>query len=362
MMLEACIRKRYGTFQLDASFTVESGASLALLGASGCGKSVTLRCLAGIDRPDAGRITLDGRVLFDSEKKISLPPQKRKIGYLFQQYALFPHMTVAQNISVSLRHLKKSEQRAQVEKWVALLRLEGMENLLPRQLSGGQQQRTALARILASEPEVILLDEPLSALDGNLKDQLEAELREALAQFGGPVIWVSHDIGEVYRSCRRVCVLDRGKSSPVRTFPELLAEPLTVSAAKISGCRSFTAARAGQEPALAEAPEWGLVLRTAKPWRDGAAVLGVHENCVHPASGGEENRFLCRVRQCVEDLTSMRLELEPESAAAGAPPLRMRVDKAFWRNMPERTQLWVFIRPEDVLLLEENVPARDRRS
>lgn len=353
MRLEARMRKRYGDFQLDVQFSAGSGAPLALLGASGCGKSVTLRCLAGIDTPDSGKIILDGQVLFDSERHINLPPQKRKIGYLFQQYALFPHMTVEQNISVCLRHLEKSKRSARTAELVRLLRLEGKEKLLPQQLSGGQQQRTAFARIFAAEPRVILLDEPLAALDSYLKRQLELELRDVLDQFGGPVVWVSHDQGEVYRNCRQVCVLNAGKSAPVAGFPELLANPGTVSAARICGCRNFAVIARGSEPGMISVPEWGLVLRSAAPWRDGVTRLGVREQCVKLAARGGENAFLCRVRRAVEDVETVTLILSPADGTADAALLRAEIRKEIWANLPERQQLWVSICPEDIMLLEE---------
>ena len=185
MPLNVQIKKQYGAFRLNVDFSAQPGEVLALLGASGCGKSATLKCIAGIHRPDWGRIELDGRVLFDSERRIDLPPQKRRVGYLFQQYALFPHMTAEQNIAACLGRLDRKKRRERTAELVALLRLEGAEGLRPAQLSGGQQQRTALARILASQPLAILLDEPLAALDNFLRRQLEPELRDVLERFGG---------------------------------------------------------------------------------------------------------------------------------------------------------------------------------
>ena len=197
MALKVRIQKRAGGFFLDTEFEAPSGATLALLGASGCGKSMTLQCIAGIQRPDQGQIELDGEVLFDSARRVDLPPQRRRVGYLFQHYALFPHMTGAGNIAAGCLHLGRRWRAERVRELNALLRLEGTEDLLPRQMSGGQQQRTALARILASEPRAILLDEPLSALDSALKWKLEQELRDFLDRFPGPALWVSHDLGEV---------------------------------------------------------------------------------------------------------------------------------------------------------------------
>ena len=169
----------------------------------------------------------------------------------FQQYALFPHMTVEQNIAAALGRLDRARRWARTEELIATLRLEGTEKLLPRQLSGGQQQRAALARILASRPRAILLDEPLSALDSSLRRQLERELQEVLARFGGPAVWVSHDLGEVCRSCRRVCVLEDGRSSPAVGMRELIEAPGTAGAARISGCRNLVRACPGPEPGTA---------------------------------------------------------------------------------------------------------------
>ena len=217
MALSVDIRKKMGDFQLEVRFEAENEC-LALLGASGCGKSVTLRCIAGILTPDEGKIVLDGITLFDSAAHIDLPPQKRQVGYLFQQYALFPNMTVRQNIAAAVRD--KRQQKDVTEEKLRQFRLGEVANKRPGQISGGQQQRTALARILASEPKAILLDEPFSALDSYLKYQLEVELAETLEQFSGTILWVSHDRGEVFRNCRRVCVLDQGNSQGTFTLRE----------------------------------------------------------------------------------------------------------------------------------------------
>ena len=203
MSLIVDIRKDLGSFRLDVKFEAESGVT-CLLGASGCGKSMTLKCIAGIEKPDEGHIELDGRVLYDSEKKIDLPPQQRRVGYLFQNYALFPNMTVRQNILCGLcREKDRSEKERHLREMVNMLQLEGLENHKPHQLSGGQQQRVALARILVSDPRLLLLDEPFSALDGHLRDALKIELRDLLVQFGGTVLMVTHDRTEAYNMGRR---------------------------------------------------------------------------------------------------------------------------------------------------------------
>ena len=198
MSLMVDIHKDLGRFRLDVSFETGGGV-MGLLGASGCGKSMTLKCIAGIVTPDRGRIVLDGRTLFDSERHIDLPPQQRRVGYLFQHYALFPHMAVADNIAAGFRTRDRAERQRRSGELIRSLYLDGLEDKYPRQLSGGQQQRAALARILASDPEVLLLDEPFSALDSYLKWQVEGELAELLEGFAGPVLFVTHSRDEVVR-------------------------------------------------------------------------------------------------------------------------------------------------------------------
>ena len=198
MSLMVDIHKQLGRFSLDASFRADGG-TLGLLGASGSGKSLTLKCIAGIERPDRGKILLNGVTLFDSERRINLPPQKRRVGYLFQNYALFPNMTVRQNILCGIRWERDRARRAaELRRVVELLHLQGFEEQRPDQLSGGQQQRTALARILVSRPELLMLDEPFSALDEHLRDQLQIQMKKLLDTFDGDILLVTHNQDEAY--------------------------------------------------------------------------------------------------------------------------------------------------------------------
>ena len=198
-MLEVQIYKKLAEFDLDASFQVDDNI-LGLMGASGSGKSMTLKCIAGIETPDQGRIVLNNRVLFDSEKKINVPIQKRNVGYMFQSYALFPNMNVYENISVGLRARKVKDVDIVVQKVMQQFRVFELASRYPKQLSGGQRQRVALARLMAYEPDVLLLDEPFSALDEDLKEDLLRELKSEL-QISKPVIFVSHNKEEVNELC-----------------------------------------------------------------------------------------------------------------------------------------------------------------
>ena len=347
MALSVDIRKEMGDFQLEVRFEAENEC-LALLGASGCGKSVTLRCIAGILTPDEGKIVLDGVTLFDSAAKINLPPQKRNVGYLFQQYALFPNMTVRQNIAAAVRD--KQQRKTVTEEKLRQFRLGEVANKRPGQISGGQQQRTALARILASEPKAILLDEPFSALDSYLKYQLEVELAETLEQFPGTILWVSHDRNEVFRNCRRVCVLDQGKSQGTFTLRELFHEPVTEAAARLSGCKNY--ADAVPNGPSASLPEWGLTLDCGKEVPLDIRRVGIRSHHVAMAEAGSPGAFPCTVQRVIQDVFVTIVLLRPEGAAPDAPPLRMELDREVWHVVEDKQHVWVSIQPRDILLLK----------
>lgn len=314
MSLCVDIEKKLGAFRLRAQFEAQDGTT-ALLGASGCGKSVTLKCIAGIMTPDCGRIVLGNRVLFDSEKKIDLPPQQRRVGYLFQQYALFPNMTVEQNILCGIRREHKAQKKELLAEKIRMFRLEGLEKKHPAQISGGQQQRVALARILSSEPEAILLDEPFSALDSYLKWNLELELADLLALFGGPVLWVSHDLDECYRNCGSVCVMEDGKTGAVTGMDEMIRHPESVSAARLAGCKNFLAAV--EKNGAVYLPEWGMALPVDAKGKT-FTTLGIPDYAVALSVSGALRCTLCRVISGVEQDI---LLLRPEHCGEGAPAL-----------------------------------------
>ena len=214
MSLIVDIKKRLGSFSLSAQLEAGEGVT-GILGSSGCGKSMTLKCIAGIERPDSGHIELDGVVLYDSRKRIDLHPQQRRVGYLFQNYALFPNMTLRQNILCGLRNQPDKAQRVkEADDMIAMMGLQGLEKHRPYQLSGGQQQRAALGRILVNKPRLLMLDEPFSALDTYLRERLQAEMRELLKSYGGPVLLVTHSRDEAYRLCRSIAVMDQGSATP----------------------------------------------------------------------------------------------------------------------------------------------------
>lgn len=240
MAISVNIEKHFNDFSLNINFEAKN-ETLALLGASGCGKSLTLKCIAGIEKPDKGKIILNGRTLFDSEKNINLTPQERNIGYLFQQYALFPNMTAKKNILVGAHKSPKQDKDKMLNEMIKLLHLEGLENKYPHQLSGGQQQRVALARILANKPEVLLLDEPFSALDSKLKWELELNLIEVLSTYSKTAVYVSHDPEEVARICDYVCQISGGKSFDKISVADYFGNLYKEKNSNICTCRVLSA-------------------------------------------------------------------------------------------------------------------------
>ena len=349
MSLLVDIEKKFGDFCLDVSFESENGETLALLGASGCGKSMTLKCIAGIERPDRGKIILNGRTLFDSDRRVNLPPQKRRVGYLFQQYALFPNMTVYQNIYAGARHLGGADES--VRQKIEALRLTGLEHKRPSQLSGGQQQRVALARILVNEPDALLLDEPFSALDSFLRWELEVELADTLRTFDGPSVFVSHSREEVFRLCPRVCVLSEGHSEGTRFVPELFARPETRAACLLSGCKNLsriTPLGGG----LVRAEDWGVTLRTVGLPGD-TAYIGVKSRHFKPAEPGAENAFCCTVARIVEDERRFIVVLASPAGRDGLALLNMTVGHAEGQRLREGELLTVAVAPEDIMLLRK---------
>lgn len=289
MSLMVDIRKKLGDFSLDVSFET-TGGTLGLLGPSGCGKSITLKCIAGIEKPDSGKIILDGVTLFDRDKGINLPPQQRHVGCLFQNYALFPNMTVKQNILCGLKYQKDPvEKRRIYEDMVGLLQLEGLENHKPSQLSGGQAQRTALARIMVNQPKLLMLDEPFSALDTHLRDRLQMEMKALLQQFGKETILVSHSRDEAYHMCDSIAVVADGQLVANKPTKELFANPGTAAAAMITGCKNIVEARKAGDYAV-EVPQWGgMVLQTREPVQEGLKAIGIRAHYFNPTT--PHNRF-----------------------------------------------------------------------
>lgn len=294
MSLIVDIKKSFKDFQLEVN--IEAGSeTLGFLGASGCGKSLTMRCIAGIETPDEGRIVVNDIVFFDSKKKIDLKPQQRKTALLFQNYMLFPNHTVEQNVAAGIPKSASKEERSRiVEEELARFSLSGFNNRYPYQLSGGQQQRVALARMLAARPGILMLDEPFSALDAHLKGVLEQNLVDLFSAFEGTILYVSHDIDEALRFCDRIAVVEAGKIMEVDLPSDLVDHPKSEAALKLSGCKNVAKIEKVAERKI-YVPNWGIDVRTAEDVPDDVKYFGIRAFYLQQAEGSGDNCYRVRV-------------------------------------------------------------------
>lgn len=299
------IQKQLSDFDLDICFS--SNKQLGLLGASGGGKSMILRCIAGIETPSVGSIILNGRVLFDSSREINIPARNRRIGFLFQNYALFPHLTVAENIAFGLPNkTPKSKIKQQVEDLLAAVQLQGYSKRYPHELSGGEQQRVALARALVSKPEALLLDEPFSALDTYLRSQLEQQLISTLSTYQGVTLFVTHNLEEAYRVCDNLLVVDRGSAIAYNSKQEIFQHPATFRVAQLTGCKNFSHAIA-KTPQQVEAVDWGCTVQVIEPIPDKLSHVGIRAHqIIFTSNSNQENTFPCYLAQTSETPSTLR--------------------------------------------------------
>lgn len=345
MSLDAAIQKTWGSFQLQVAFQTHGGV-LGLLGASGSGKSKTLQCITGIERPDVGHVSLDGRVFFDSRQHINMAVQKRRVGYLFQHYALFPNMTVAENIACGIRQsVAEQERKEKMYTMMERMRLTGLEKQKPSQLSGGQQQRVALARILVNEPDILLLDEPFSALDSYLKERVMTELKELLRQFQKDSIIVTHSRDEVYQLCDSIAVLHNGKLEVIGKTADVFAQPRTQAAAVLTGCKNIAAAKKmGTYKVFV--PDWGISLTTSHPVGDTICAVGVRGHAFHQHV--TDNAYPIRVLEEIEQPFEWIVKFRYEQQRSASPAVWWRFAKT---DRPLQLEALLGVRPQDVLLL-----------
>ena len=346
------IQKRLDNFYLQVAFNTDN-QPLGLLGSSGAGKSMILRCLAGIETPNKGRIILNGRVLFDSEKNINIPIHQRQIGFLFQNYALFPHMNVAQNITFGLpKYLNAKEE---VEKQLIAMQLQGFGDRYPHQLSGGQQQRVALARALASKPEALLLDEPFSALDTHLRSQLEQQVAEILDDYSGVTLFVTHNMEEAYRLCPNLLVLEQGKQAHHGFKYEIFQHPASVNVAQLTGCKNFSRANA-LSPQQIEAIDWGCSLEVREKIPSKLSHVGIRaHHLIFTKDPQQVNTFPCYLVRTSETPHRMTVFLKLNSV--GNHPhdyhLQGEIYKEKWVNIQDQPFPWyVHLDPLQLLLME----------
>ena len=341
-LLKVDIHKKLKEFDLDIDFELKKGC-LGILGPSGCGKSMTLKSIAGIVDPDKGTISLDmgGKTTyFDSNEKINLKPQKRNVGYLFQNYALFPNMTVEENVAVGLG---KNHDGTKVAEMIKRFHLEGLEKRYPRQLSGGQQQRVALARILAYGPDVLLLDEPFSAMDALLKEQLRIELVNLLKGFDGLSVLVTHDRDEAFQFCDELIILDQGKIIAKGKTYDLFENPKKVQIAMLTGCKNISEIEVIDDYHI-KALEWGIELEVSEKISSNITHIGIRAHDFAPAKKDDINVFSAT--------NSKKLEMPFEWEITLENGLWWKVEKQI-RDHEFEIPKYLKVDPKNIILLEE---------
>ncbi len=337
-MLDVQIQRGLPGFQLDVAFAAAEEMTV-LFGPSGSGKSLTLQCIAGVLRPDSGRILADGRTLFDSDTGVDLPARERRVGYVPQDYALFPHLSVEGNIAYGLHKLTSAERRLRVAEMVKLMALAGLEGRRPRELSGGQQQRVALARALAFRPDMLLLDEPFSSLDSSIRGELRDELLTLQHQTGVTTVVVTHDLDDAFVLGQRMAVIDGGRVLQEGTREEVFYRPKTRQVAEFVRTRNVLRGKVISADEDALRIEWrGSVLEAqAQPVASGTPV----DVCIRPTqimivrddrppAGPRRNVFVGRIVDEAIQAETYRLFLRLACCdeAASAAPTRSAVKNA----------------------------------
>ncbi len=341
-LLKVDIQKKLKEFDLDVNFELNGGC-LGILGPSGCGKSMTLKSIAGIVDPDDGFISFnEGNevIYFDSSKKTNLKPQNRNVGYLFQNYALFPNMTVEENVAAGL---SKDDDKTIVSDMIKRFHLNGLEKRYPRQLSGGQQQRVALARILAYNPDVILFDEPFSAMDTYLKEQLRIELVNLLNDFDGLSILVTHDRDEAFQFCDELLVLDEGKIIAKGNTHELFEDPKKVQVARLTGCKNISKIEIVDEYHV-KALDWGVTLEVSEKISSNITHIGIRAHDFSPAQSDDVNS--------VDTINATKLEMPFEWEITLANGMWWKFEKPIRAHDFEIPQ-FLKIDPKNIILLED---------
>ena len=340
-LLKVDIHKKLKEFDLDVDFELKNGC-LGILGPSGCGKSMTLKSIAGIVDPDSGIVSLatdEEHIYFDSDNKVNLKPQKRNVGYLFQNYALFPNMTVEENVGIGLQN--KDEKV--VSEMIKRFHLEGLEKRYPRQLSGGQQQRVALARIMAYGPDVILLDEPFSAMDTVLKEQLRREMANFLSNFNGFSILVTHDRDEAFQFCDELIILDKGKIIAKGKTVDLFENPRKVEVARLTGCKNISKIEIVDDYHV-KSLDWNVTFELSQKVSPNITYMGIRAHDLKPAHKEDIN--------AIDTSNSTKLEMPFEWQITLANGLLWKLDKQMREHefdIPE----YLKINPENIILLEE---------
>ncbi len=350
------IKKNLSGFRFAVKLSSQQDDIIGILGASGAGKSMLLNCIAGLVNPDEGIIRLNDKIFYDSAQGINLAPKDRKIGFLFQNYALFPHLTIAENIAFGLDGLSKAGRNKKVTELMERFRIAEMGKRYPSQISGGQQQRVALARALAAEPDILLLDEPFSALDNHLKNNLLKEMLVSLREYKRNTMFVTHNIEEAYRLCNRIAILSAGSVDIFGEKDLIFERPVSLAVARITGCKNIVAAFRNSANII-EVPDWGIQVKTSMEIVNDKGFAGIRANHVKLADdNAEENCFLAWIADESEAQfrTSLYLKIGSEPHNPDDYHIQWEISKEqreSLRNFPQPIK--IYLDPEHIFFVNK---------
>jgi molybdate transport system ATP-binding protein len=358
-VLEVRIKKKFTGFNLDVELSAKKEI-LTVLGPSGSGKTMTLKCIAGLIRPDEGYIRLGDRVLFDSEKRINLPPRQRKVGFVFQDYALFPHMTVNNNITFGLQIRKREETIKRITGLLEKMHIRELGHRYPAQLSSGQQQRVAIARALFHEPEILLLDEPFSALDTHRKEDLELELLNLHKTYEGDMVFVTHDVAQGYKLGSRIAVFESGSIVQCDTKQKVIESPVNCTVARLTGVKNLIegdVVSKDTEYTLIAVPGLEQPVKVISTGDDQVFVnqhvtIGIRPENIYPAKGPVGNMISTVITNVVEGVAGTDCYLKVNSKNSPGFDIEMHLSKSEAAGMSEGQTLVVFLPPGRLTIIK----------
>ncbi len=358
-MLEVKVKKSFRGFTLDVELSIDRKI-LAVLGPSGSGKTMTLQCIAGLMKPDQGCITLNDTVVLDTARNINLPARQRGVGFVFQNYALFPHLKVEDNIGYGIRHLQKDERLNRITGLLEKMHLAGLGHRYPSQLSAGQQQRVALARAIAPEPALLLLDEPFSALDAQVKERLELELLNIQDFFKGNIIFVTHNLAEGFKLASNIAVYESGRVVQCDEKNTVIESPANRVVARLTGVRNMmpgTVTHVNGRSAHVHVPELGGQLRIESR-TNGLAVgqevtIGIRPEYVRMIDEPRENTFRCRASRIVEGVSLINCFFHSDAFGGEGHWIEVSLHKAHGPRICEGHECHVYLPPEHVIVIHD---------
>jgi molybdate transport system ATP-binding protein len=359
-MLEVRVKRKLPGFTLNVAFSVNQEI-LAILGPSGSGKTMTLQCISGLIRPDEGYVNLNGKVLLDTAKGINLPARQRKVGFVFQNYALFPHLTVSQNIGYGIRHLAAKEIKDRVAELLEKMNIQRLGNRYPRQLSAGQQQRVAVARALAPEPEILLLDEPFSALDSLVKERLQLELQALQHFYRGNMLFVTHDLTEGYKFSSKIAVFESGCIVQYDDKEKVITCPLNHTVARLVGFKNLmggSVIEIKEMTALIEVPELGgsikaIIPKTMNLATNQYVTIGIRPEYIQLRDKPGENTFLCTVDRIAEGVSSTNCFFHVNTVEVSRHYIMVILSRPDLGSTKEGQSNYLYLPPEHVVVITD---------